>query len=308
MKDQQGGVRQLAVAEGAVVPMNAKSEGTQSHFDTFRGLLAFQCVTDLLEPLSHGLLPEWLGTHSGKEPNCIRDAGKWNGMPLALKEIAALQNILDLRDRLIEFDRPKHEAFTAERKEALAVRFGWECAELLEESLEGLESDLPRGARYPLRTFTARLLERQRLWNGLDCSSWRHAAGIKVLVVIDDQDMSALFVDVLQRQGMCECKRGIYGSLGLKAARVLRPELIIVKRCPSAVGVRLCRDLAADRETAAIPVIMISGSFGDPIRAEAIAAGASAFLRLPFEVEALTETVRRAARKGPCIPAYPRRR
>jgi CheY-like chemotaxis protein len=82
------------------------------------------------------------------------------------------------------------------------------------------------------------------------------------------------------------------GDDGLVLARQHRPDVIVVDlKMPKMDGFTFCRTVRSDVRLKETPVILLTGSKGDAIKREALAAGASFFLTKPIDSAALAERI-----------------
>jgi CheY-like chemotaxis protein len=82
------------------------------------------------------------------------------------------------------------------------------------------------------------------------------------------------------------------GDDGLVLARQHRPDVIVVDlKMPKMDGFTFCRTVRSDVRLKETPVILLTGSKGDAIKREALAAGASFFMTKPIDSAALAERI-----------------
>ena len=117
---------------------------------------------------------------------------------------------------------------------------------------------------------------------------------MRILLVDDDPALRTLLrttfevadVDVSEADGAGGARRRI---------RAARPDVIVLDvHMPGTSGLDLCRALKSDPATAAIPIVLLSGSDGGSLVA-ADAAGADAYVRKPFSPLELLAVVERLA-------------
>jgi len=117
----------------------------------------------------------------------------------------------------------------------------------------------------------------------------------RILVADDDPMNRSLFQRLLQAQGH-EVLLAEDGQQALERACVDKPDVILLDvLMPRLNGLEVCRRLKADRATAPIPILMITGSDDREMRIQGVAAGADDFLAKPFDQEELVLRVRNAA-------------
>jgi CheY-like chemotaxis protein len=117
----------------------------------------------------------------------------------------------------------------------------------------------------------------------------RSASGRRILVVDDEPTIVSAISRFLDPMGYDSV--GCYsGESALDMARELKPDAILLDiMMPDRNGFDVLRDLKADEETAAIPVIVVSG-LDEPETAFEL--GASEYIRKPFDMASLLENVR----------------
>jgi CheY-like chemotaxis protein len=114
----------------------------------------------------------------------------------------------------------------------------------------------------------------------------------RVLVVEDDDSVALVLADLLEEEGF-EVKRAANGRAGLDLLKAFRPQLVLLDLMMPVLdgwGFRAQqRELTPD--LAQIPVLVLSGA--RDARATAAHKGPAGVVAKPFEVDALTDTVRR---------------
>ena len=110
----------------------------------------------------------------------------------------------------------------------------------------------------------------------------------KIIVVEDDPDILFSVSMILENAGY-EVTQFSSGQPLLKRTYKIPDLFVLDKRIPLIDGLDLCRQLKNQPETKDVPVIIISASpkFG----AQALKAGASAFLAKPFQMSTLLRMV-----------------
>ncbi|MFX0172860.1 MAG: response regulator [Candidatus Hodarchaeota archaeon] len=115
-----------------------------------------------------------------------------------------------------------------------------------------------------------------------------------VILIVDDEPDSLLYLrTVLEKEGYI-----IYeASTGEEALQMTRqkPDLILMDiRMPQMDGFQVCEQLKQDIDYHHIPIILFSALLTEQqIEQGSIKARADAFLKKPFELQALTEVIRR---------------
>lgn len=115
-----------------------------------------------------------------------------------------------------------------------------------------------------------------------------------VLYIEDDPHNARLVGRVLKRLPGVEVLVAGTGRDGFQAAVDDRPDVILLdNHLPDADGGQVLGWLAAVPQTAAIPVVMVSGDSGGLTADELIAAGAADVLTKPVDIHHLLDTVGR---------------
>jgi CheY-like chemotaxis protein len=82
------------------------------------------------------------------------------------------------------------------------------------------------------------------------------------------------------------------GQAGLAQARAVQPDVIVLDlRLPKLDGFSVCRAVRADPKLRRTPIILVTGSKDEAVRAEAIRAGATHFLSKPIDGAQLAERI-----------------
>jgi excisionase family DNA binding protein len=114
----------------------------------------------------------------------------------------------------------------------------------------------------------------------------------KILVVDDDEELTELIVDVLEKDGRFEVRAVNNGFDAGMTVKEYRPDLIVLDvMLPDINGREVCQRVRGESSMDDVRIICISG-MGEPDRvAELRASGANDFMQKPFEVEALVERI-----------------
>jgi CheY-like chemotaxis protein len=115
------------------------------------------------------------------------------------------------------------------------------------------------------------------------------------VLYIDDSDDNLVLVErILRRREDVGLRVARTGRDGVEAALGDPPSLILLdNRLPDSSGLQVLRQLAASPDTAAVPVVVLSGDTGQATVNELLAAGASDFLAKPFVVADLLAMIAR---------------
>jgi CheY-like chemotaxis protein len=115
----------------------------------------------------------------------------------------------------------------------------------------------------------------------------------KILIVDDSRNIRKLLSVVLKNGKHVIIESGD-GNDALEKARKEKPDLILLDVIiPGKDGIRVCREIKADRRTKDIPVIVITSDTSHETRQKAISSGAAAFITKPFEPKDIREAVKK---------------
>lgn len=155
----------------------------------------------------------------------------------------------------------------------------------------------PRGHR---RFDPAALAEFTR--RGRRIVSTRRIGPPRVLVIDDEQDVRELLRRVLEKEGY-RVLTATDGEEGLSLAMRDRPDLIITDLVmPQMDGYTFLTRLRERRETAEVPVIVVSVKTDLPSTVFTVVKGAAAHVGKPFDVEELTRAVRQVLEGATFVP------
>jgi DNA-binding response OmpR family regulator len=120
------------------------------------------------------------------------------------------------------------------------------------------------------------------------------------ILVVDDEREVRLFLARGFRQAGFKVHTASNGANGLEKARRFAPDLVILDlMLPDIDGYSVCEALRHDPDTAAIPVLMLTGLAGEMPRYAGVEAGANGFLHKPFVWTELLDCARRTLSKSP---------
>ena len=107
---------------------------------------------------------------------------------------------------------------------------------------------------------------------------------MKVLIVDDDENLSAVFETALQKSGF-QTLFSLNGKSGLDKARLEKPDLILLDQVlPDISGNEVLKTLKTDSQTQNIPVIILSNFSQEELVKEAINNGAMDYV-FKYQVE-----------------------
>jgi len=128
----------------------------------------------------------------------------------------------------------------------------------------------------------------------------------RILIVEDDNDISALIQHYLKKDGY-EGEIIPDGGRALAAAREKPPDLIILDlMLPGLNGVEVCRALRADNRTASLPIVMVTARGEESERVLGLDSGADDYIVKPFSPNELMARVRALLRRTSPPPSKER--
>jgi two-component system phosphate regulon response regulator PhoB len=139
---------------------------------------------------------------------------------------------------------------------------------------------------FPTRPRTARARERRR-----------KALKRKVLIVDDESDIVE-FVQYNLRKEMYDTLSAADGPRALQMARQHRPDLILLDlMLPGIDGLEVCRALKSGRETAHIPIIMLTAKGEETDIVTGLEIGADDYVAKPFSMRLLLARMKAVLRR-----------
>lgn len=114
----------------------------------------------------------------------------------------------------------------------------------------------------------------------------------RVLVVDDDPEIVTFLSTLLELEGL-QASVATSANAALDQLRLAQPSLVLLDiAMPGQDGIELCKLLKQDPATKGVPIFVISARPGREVVERALAAGAEAFIRKPFENHELIERIR----------------
>ena len=114
----------------------------------------------------------------------------------------------------------------------------------------------------------------------------------KILVVDDDEELTELIVEHLQRDGRFEVRSVNNGFDAGMMVKDYRPDLIVLDvMLPDINGKEVCQRVRSDSTMDDVRIICISGMVESNKIEELKVAGANDFMQKPFEVDRLIERI-----------------
>jgi two-component system, cell cycle response regulator DivK len=118
-----------------------------------------------------------------------------------------------------------------------------------------------------------------------------------VLIIEDNEKNMKLARDVLQAKGY-QTLEAVTGEEGVKLAKEKRPNLVLMDiQLPGINGIEAFKQIRADANTKAIPVVALTASVTPTDRSAITAAGFDAFIGKPINLKEFLETVKRLVEK-----------
>ncbi|MBT8491358.1 MAG: response regulator [Deltaproteobacteria bacterium] len=120
---------------------------------------------------------------------------------------------------------------------------------------------------------------------------------LKILVVDDEKDLVDLIAYNLEREGF-ETLGAYNGEEALKIVKTEKPDLVILDlMLPGIQGLDVCSVIRKDRDTATIPVIMVTAKGEEIDKILGLEIGADDYITKPFSVRELLARVRAVLRR-----------
>lgn len=120
----------------------------------------------------------------------------------------------------------------------------------------------------------------------------------KILVVDDELHIRELVKFNLMKEGF-EVSEAGDGHAAVKMVRTEKPDLVILDlMLPGLDGLEVCRSLKGRRETAAIPIIMLTAKSEEIDKVIGLELGADDYLTKPFSTRELTARVKAVLRRS----------
>jgi len=116
----------------------------------------------------------------------------------------------------------------------------------------------------------------------------------KILVIDDLPENVFMLQDRLEHEGY-EVITAYDGKSGIEKVRNELPDLILLDvMMPDITGIEVCKILVADKETAGIPIILVTAKSGADDTKEGLEAGAFDYIKKPFNRVELVARVKSA--------------
>ena len=115
---------------------------------------------------------------------------------------------------------------------------------------------------------------------------------VKILVVEDEEAISALLAYNLQKEGFTVATSAD-GDEAMLAVDEVKPDLVLLDwMLPNVSGIELCRQLRSRLDTREIPVIMLTARGEEEDRVRGLQTGADDYVTKPFSMSELVARMR----------------
>lgn len=126
----------------------------------------------------------------------------------------------------------------------------------------------------------------------LDNLDMRPAGRIKILIVDDDEEIVELMVDVLTRDGRFEIRTASSGyDAGLLTQQFMPDVMILDYMLPDVNGNIVCQTIKRNSDFENTKIIIVSGVVNQEEIQGLLNAGATEFIRKPFNIAELVEKI-----------------
>jgi len=126
----------------------------------------------------------------------------------------------------------------------------------------------------------------------LDNLQTQPAGRIKILIVDDDEEIVELMVDVLTRDGRFEIRTASSGyDAGLLTQQFMPDVMVLDYMLPDVNGNIVCQTIKRNPEFENIRIIIVSGVVNQDEIQGLLEAGATEFIRKPFNIADLVEKI-----------------
>jgi two-component system phosphate regulon response regulator PhoB len=124
----------------------------------------------------------------------------------------------------------------------------------------------------------------------------------RILLIEDERGLTDVLSYNLNREGY-ETLVAHDGTEGLRKAQMQLPDLVILDiMLPGIDGLEVCRQLRAGKQTAKIPILMLTAKSEEMDQVVGFTVGADDYVTKPFSVKVLLERVRALKRRTDAVP------
>ena len=121
----------------------------------------------------------------------------------------------------------------------------------------------------------------------------------KKILIVDDEPDIVEFVQYNLRKEMYDTLSAGDGPKAMQLARQNKPDLVLLDiMLPGLDGIEVCRALKADRETAQIPIIMLTAKGEEADVVAGLEIGADDYVAKPFSMRMLLARMKAVMRRG----------
>jgi len=114
----------------------------------------------------------------------------------------------------------------------------------------------------------------------------------KILIVDDESGICNVVKEGLEKTGNFEVDIAVNGKEGIRVAKDVRPDLILLDiRMPGMDGLEVIERLKADRDTMAIPVVMLTAVDDDAARIKSAQLFNEQYITKPVEIIELRDKI-----------------
>ena len=116
----------------------------------------------------------------------------------------------------------------------------------------------------------------------------------KILIVEDEADLVTFMTERLVKEGFeVDSAKDVYEAIEL--LHKAKPDLLILDlMLPAGGGLTVLKNLRADRETAKIPVIVLTASHSPGYKEEVMKMGVQAYMEKPYDSPKLIAVIKKA--------------
>jgi two-component system, OmpR family, phosphate regulon response regulator PhoB len=126
----------------------------------------------------------------------------------------------------------------------------------------------------------------------------------RILLIEDERGLTDVLSYNLNREGY-ETLVAHDGAEGLRKAQMQLPDLVILDiMLPGIDGLEVCRQLRAGKQTAKIPILMLTAKSEEMDQVIGFTVGADDYVTKPFSVKVLLERVRALKRRTDAVPEH----
>src|ERR1700676_5537327 len=120
----------------------------------------------------------------------------------------------------------------------------------------------------------------------------------RILIIEDERGLTEVLTYNLQREGY-ETVVAHDGLEGLRKAQTHPPHLILLALIlPGMDGLELCRQLRASKQTARVPIVMLTAKGEETDQVVGFSMGADDYVTKPFSVKVLVQRIRALQRRA----------